>query len=157
MTRPAAAEVGPVGNLTPMRPPAGFEPLRSSAFCETIGPVLISLTEDGPVVGIEIAPQHANSMSRAHGGLLVTVADVAVGQAAKHALPPGTRAVTASLHASFLGSGRVGEWLEAHSRIERVGRTVAHVSCALRIGDRSVATVAATLALTPPETETGSA
>ena len=50
--------------------------------------------------------------------------------------------VTVSLTADFLSDAEVGDWLEAHVTVNRIGKRLAHVSCDLRVGDRHVGAAA---------------
>ena len=67
--------------MTDPNPPPGFEPLfRTSPFLETVGPLFYRRDpERGLVIGLRIAEKHANARGFAHGGLLVTLADIALG------------------------------------------------------------------------------
>ena len=40
--------------------------------------------------------------------------------------------------ADFLSGARVGDWLEAHVTITRLGKRLAYANCDLRVGDRHV-------------------
>jgi hypothetical protein len=48
-----------------------------------------------------------------HGGILASVADVAVGYAMAFASSPPTGLVTASMTLDFAGTARIGDWMEA--------------------------------------------
>src|SRR5437764_10285032 len=75
----------------PLGPPAGFEPLfRTSPFLETVGPFFYRKSPDGSfVVGLRVLPKHANARGAAHGGLLLTLLDIALGyRAALSETPP---------------------------------------------------------------------
>jgi acyl-coenzyme A thioesterase PaaI-like protein len=60
--------------------PPGFEPLfRSSPFLETVGPFFYKKEPDGRfIVGLRILPKHATARGGAHGGILLTLVDVAL-------------------------------------------------------------------------------
>ena len=62
-------------------PPPGFEPLfRTSPFLDHLGPFFMRRLVDGTfVVGVRIQPHHANGRGVAHGGLLMTLCDIALG------------------------------------------------------------------------------
>ena len=70
-------------------PPPGFEPLfRTSPFLDTVGPLFYRRDpERGLVIGLRIAEKHANARGIAHGGLLLTLADIALGY--QHGVWPG--------------------------------------------------------------------
>jgi acyl-coenzyme A thioesterase 13 len=63
--------------------PVGFAPLfRTSPFLDTPGPFCYRLTGQGFVTGVRVAQKHCNARGAAHGGFLVTLADIALGYAA---------------------------------------------------------------------------
>ena len=65
----------------PANPPNGFKPLfRTSPFLDHNGPFFYRENADGTfVVGLRIEPKHANARGSAHGGLLMTLCDIALG------------------------------------------------------------------------------
>jgi hypothetical protein len=79
-------------------PPAGFEPLfRSSPFSETVGPFFYRKEPDGSfVVGMRVLPKHANGRGRPHGGLLLTLLDIALGYRAAFSQEPPAALTTAT-------------------------------------------------------------
>ena len=120
-------------------PPPGFEPLfRTSPFLETIGPVFYRRDPDGTfVVGLRILPKHANARGGAHGGLLMTVLDIALGYRAALTETPPANLITASLTADFIGGAKVGDWVEAHVEVQKVGGRLAFASAFLVVnGER---------------------
>ncbi len=130
--------------------PALFEPLDPSPFTELIGPVYIRAADSVPVLGVRVTAEHSNRRGRAHGGLLMTLADIAVSRASVANLPPGAAIATADLNISFLESVGEGQWLEAAPSVDRVGRALVHASCELRADDALVARVLATIAVRLP-------
>jgi len=59
---------------------AGFETLsRGSPYIEMIGPLYFKPVGEGLLVGIMAETKHCNSAGYAHGDLLTTVADTALG------------------------------------------------------------------------------
>ncbi|MFL5824619.1 MAG: PaaI family thioesterase [Solirubrobacteraceae bacterium] len=136
-----------------MAVPDLFQPLEPSPFGELVGPVFIRRSDSVPVLGVRVGPQHSNRQGRAHGGLLMTLADIAVSRAAAATVPPGGTIATAALQISFLESVGEGEWLEAVPRIDRLGRSLIHASCVVQAGDNVVARVLATIAVRLPVPE----
>jgi acyl-coenzyme A thioesterase 13 len=124
-----------------------FEPLEPSPFGELVGPLYIKSTEADPVLAVRVAPEHANRAGRAHGGLLMTLADIAVSRAVRSQVPPGATFATASLQIAFLQAASEGQWLEAVPRIDRLGRSLIHASCEIRCEDQLVARVLATISV----------
>jgi uncharacterized protein (TIGR00369 family) len=127
-----------------------FEPLDPSPFTELIGPVYIRTADGVPVLGVRVTEEHANRRGRAHGGLMMTLADIAVSRASVATLPPGAAIATADLTISFLESVGQGQWLEAIPSVDRQGRALIHTSCELRADQTPVARVLATIAVRLP-------
>lgn len=127
--------------------PESFEPLSTSPFSERIGPLYVSHRDAQPVIGVRIQPYHANRLGRAHGGLLMTLADVALSRAVREHLPRGATMATADLHIAFLDAIGQDDWLEAVPNVDRIGRALIHASCLLRSGERTVARAMGTFAV----------
>jgi acyl-coenzyme A thioesterase 13 len=127
--------------------PPEFEPLSPSPFSERIGPLYTSTRGSVPVVGVLVEPHHANRAGRAHGGLLMTVADIALSRAVRQHLPPGSTLATADLHIAFLEGIGERDWLEAIPSVDRIGRALIHGSCLLRSRERDVARAMGTFAV----------
>jgi len=123
-----------------MEVPEGFEEVgAASPFTETVGPIYVNASGSVPVLGIRVASHHANRVGRAHGGMLTTLADIAMSRAVVGQLPPGATMTTADLHIAFLDAAGDGQWLVATPRLDRVGRTLIHASCQLTADGRAVA------------------
>jgi uncharacterized protein (TIGR00369 family) len=133
--------------------PAGFEPINASPFSERVGPLYISRRDGVPVLGLQVEPHHANRAGRVHGGLLATLADIAVSRAAWDHVPEGATIATADLHISYLGNVTAGAWVEAWPSIDRVGRAVIHASCLVESDGEPLAKVLATVAVRMPAIE----
>ena len=122
-------------------PPSGFEPLfRSSPFSETVGPFFYRKNPDGTfIVGVRVLPKHANARGGAHGGLLLTLLDIALGYRAAFSQDPPAALTTASLSVDFVGSAKVGDWIEAHVDVQKVGSRLAFSNAFLVVnGERVV-------------------
>src|SRR5262249_16343540 len=121
-------------------PPAGFEPLfRTSPFLETVGPFFYRREGDGFVVALRVLPKHANARGAAHGGLMMTLLDIGLGYRAALSETPPANLITANLTADFVGGAKVGDWVEAHVDVQRVGGRLAFASAFLVVnGERVV-------------------
>ena len=89
-------------------PPQGFEPLfRTSPFLDHNGPFFWKQNDDGTfVVGLRIQPKHANARGGAHGGLLMTMCDIALGYRTTRSQTPSPMLTTASVTTDFAGSAK---------------------------------------------------
>ncbi len=130
-----------------MSVPDGYETFSPSPFGGLVGPLYAGWRDSGPTLAVRVAPEHGNRSGRAHGGLMMTLADIALTRAALEQLPPNARVATADLHISFLESVDEGDWLEAIPSIDRVGRSLIHGSCVLTTGTKTAAKVLATMAV----------
>jgi uncharacterized protein (TIGR00369 family) len=127
--------------------PPGFEPLfRTSPFLETVGPLFYRRTETGFVIGLRINEKHANARGTAHGGLLLTLADVALGYTAAFSEEPPLSLTTANLSVDFAGHARIGDWVEAHVDIQKIGHRLVFANAYLVVGDERIARASAVFA-----------
>jgi acyl-coenzyme A thioesterase PaaI-like protein len=133
-------------------PPPGFEPLfRTSPFLETVGPLFCRKNpERGLVIGLRVAEKHANARGIAHGGLLLTLADIALGYRTAFAQEPPAGLITASLTADFAGSAKLGDWVEAHVDIQKVGGRLAFANAFLMVDGERIVRASAVFARTAP-------
>lgn len=79
-----------------------------------------------------IQPRHElnNSMNIAHGGVLMTLMDAAMGGAARSLQAPGVTVVTIDMQVAFLGPAR-GR-IEAHGSVTKATRTFIFTQCEVR-------------------------
>ena len=119
---------------------AGFEAYAEpSGFLDRIRPFMQRRTETGVIFGVRISDYHCNRRGIAHGGLIVTLADVALGKAGEWFSRPPVSLLTASLTVDFYSVARLGDWIEARTDVSRVGRRVAFGNCYLNVGNKPVA------------------
>lgn len=71
---------------------------------------------------LALGPEHLNNFGVAHGGLIATLLDIAMGTAARSSV--GHPVMTLSMQSSFLAPGR--GVLDAEGRLLRAGRSIAH-------------------------------
>lgn len=126
--------------------PEGFLPLqRSSPFLDLLGPLLQRPAQNGEllVLGLRIEQKHCNASGAAHGGLLATLADVGLGYASAFSVEPPVRLTTVNLSLDYCGAARLGDWLEVHCDILRLGRQIAFADARLRVAGKLVARASA--------------
>jgi uncharacterized protein (TIGR00369 family) len=130
------------------QPPAGFEPLfRTSPFLEAVGPLFYRKEPDGSfVVGLRVLPKHANARGAAHGGLLLTLIDIALGYRAAFSQEPPVSLTTASLSADFLGVAKIGDWVEAHVEVQKLGGRLAFATAFLLVNGERILRASAVFA-----------
>lgn len=123
--------------------PTGFEPAGfTPGFLDHGGPYYLGPAVEGVrVVGLRIMPHHINYQDAAHGGVVSTFADVALSHAVYDAERPRLAPSTVTLTVHYLTSARLGDWLEARVRIDRLGGRTAYTSGAIWRGDEMIATM----------------
>lgn len=138
---------GVTGQATDAVPP-GFVALDPShgPYHDLIGPVHVREGDEGPRFGLRVAERHENQSGMAHGGLLASLVDIALGRVIR-AQADGEAASTVSLTLDFLRPVNPGEWLEASVTVDRLGRRLAFADCSLRAADREVVRARAVFAL----------
>ena len=119
-----------------MKAPRGFRALaRLSPFNAMVGPLYVKRPRGAEVsIGLRIERKHTNSRGICHGGVLATLADLALGYA-MHARSHGmAQFVTAHLAVDYAGAAKVGDWLESKVEIQRIGARLAFANCYLMAG-----------------------
>lgn len=110
--------------------PEDFKPLfRSSPYLDLLGPIYNKKTQAGLVIGLRIAEKHCNARGVAHGGIFSSLADVALGYSAAFQGKEPVPIVTASLSIDYAGSAKLGQWIEVHTDIQKVGKKMAFANC----------------------------
>ncbi|MCZ4322936.1 PaaI family thioesterase [Pseudomonas anguilliseptica] len=110
--------------------PAGFSPLfRSSPFLDLLGPIYNQRSNTGLVIGLRAEEKHCNARGLVHGGVLSSLADVALGYNSAFAEEPPTPIVTTSLTIDYAGTARLGDWITIESDVQKVGKSLAFANC----------------------------
>lgn len=120
--------------------PEGYGPLpRSSNFLQMVGPLYCKPDGDGLILGLRIEERHANSRGIAHGGMLTTLADLALGYNCGRLMAPNQTLITTSITIDFVASASIGDWLEAHTDVQQTGKRLGFANCYLTVGEKRIA------------------
>lgn len=115
--------------------PEGFAPLfRTSPVLDLIGPIYSRGSGNELVLGLRVDQKHCNARGTIHGGILATLADVALGYSMAFATDPPTALVTANLSLDFAGTAQIGNWLETRVDIQKQGARLAFANCFISVG-----------------------
>lgn len=93
--------------------PEGFKALRrgSSRFLSSLGTLYAKGEGGSIVIGLRIDERHLNTRGVAHGGMLVTLADSALGIVIAMSRKPPYPMVTVNLTTDFADVARAGDWV----------------------------------------------
>lgn len=98
--------------------------VRGSAFYRWFGMELGSVEPGVVTLRLALADHHVNIQGLAHGGVLATLADAAMGLAVRSAVEPGRRHVTVAMDVHYLRPV-VRDTVSATGRAVRIGRELA--------------------------------
>jgi len=133
------------------QPAEGFLPVESTGpFMATLGPLYYRPVEGGVIIALRVAEKHLNRRGIAHGGMLVTLADSAMGMNLARAREPRLWTVTTSLSTEFVDAARRGDWVEAHVDILKLGRRLAYANCYLIVGAKRILRASGVFAVVRP-------
>ena len=119
--------------------PAGFEPLfRTSPFTDLIGPLYSRGKRQDLEIGMHVEEKHCNARGTVHGGILATLADIALGYTMAFATDPPTGLVTSNLTLDFAATARVGDWLRTSVDIQKQGKRLSFANCYIYVGDERI-------------------
>lgn len=96
----------------------------------------IKMNEVGPgyaKISVTTNKDHANHLEMVHGGLLLTMADSAMGNAIRSL---GILAVTVDLSTSIMAPGPVNEEIVARGKVVKAGRTMIFAESRVYAGDK---------------------
>jgi uncharacterized protein (TIGR00369 family) len=112
---------------------------RPSNFNSLCGPYYEKI-ENGIRVGmgLRIEDKHLNQRDITHGGMLMALADNAMGDAAARAYQGKAGLVTVSMNSEFMKAAQLGDWVEARPMVHKRGRNMAFVECQLCVDGRAI-------------------
>lgn len=111
-----------------------------------IGTQLINFGNGSADVVLPLSEPHLNSSGTVQGGILCSLADVAMGTAVFTKIEKGDRFTTTNLNAMFYQPATSGKLLAA-ARVVHPGRTLMHTECDITADCRMVAKMSATFAI----------
>ena len=119
--------------------PAGFKPLfRTSPVIDLIGPVYSKGEGEDLVLGLRVDRKHCNMRGTLHGGILATLADVALGYTIAFSTNPPTGLITANLSLDFAGTAKIGDWIEARVDVQKKGSRLSFANCYVSVGESRI-------------------
>lgn len=120
--------------------PAGFNPVsHKSNALQLLGPFYQRGTGAGMVIAFRAAEKHANLRGFVHGGVLASLADIALGYVTVFGSDPPRPFVTVSLTINYTNAAKIGDWIEARVDWIRTGKTMSFANCYLTVGELPIA------------------
>ncbi|WP_305825515.1 PaaI family thioesterase [Massilia brevitalea] len=119
--------------------PAGFERLkRGGPYMANLGDLYCSREGGAIIIGMRITENHTNMRGIAHGGMLSSLADSALGLGLTMHCEGRQSFVTVNLSTDFIDAARPGDWVEAHVDIQKLGGRVAFANCQLQVRGKRI-------------------
>ena len=129
------------------RIPEGFHRIeRLSPFNALVGPLYERRDGETVSIGLAIEARHTNSRGICHGGVLATLADLALGYAMLAKSGDKGSFVTAHLAVDYAGAAKAGDWVESRAQIQRVGSRLAFANCYLVVDEKPIVRASAIFA-----------
>jgi len=123
---------------------------RPNPFNQMVGPFYEKREGEAVSLGLYIEEKHTNSRGICHGGLLATMADLALGYACLaegKAAGGHTSFVTVSLTLDYAGSARPGDWVQSVAEVQKAGTRLAFANCYLEANRVRIVRASAIFAL----------
>lgn len=121
--------------------PEGYVATRlSDPFEIHVGPIFEKGEKGSKSFALKVDPRHVNMRGVVHGGMLLTFADAAFGQAAWDATERAP-SVTLEMQAQFLRSAALGDLIEVRPELTRKTRALLFIRGDFRVGDETVFTL----------------
>jgi acyl-coenzyme A thioesterase 13 len=132
----------------PAAVPEGYEVVKRTqgpGFGGLVGPFYAKREGREISLGLRLEPRHLNSRGSCHGGLLATLADVALGYACAAASEDGQgrNFVTIDLSIEYLAGTQAGDWLYSEVQVLNADTRTAAAAGHLLVDGRPVARISA--------------
>lgn len=102
-----------------------------TGFFQEVGAQIERYSFDEVVIALDLEPRHLNNASTLHGGVIATLADVAMAMAGTYVELASERrvAITLSMSLSFTGIVKAGTRIRAIGRCRSAGHKIFMSSC----------------------------
>jgi acyl-coenzyme A thioesterase 13 len=119
--------------------PPEFRPLfRKSPVLDLIGPLYCRGEGVDLTIGLRVEEKHCNARGTVHGGILATLADVALGYTMAFSSTPPANLITANLTLDFAATAKIGDWLEARVDVQKRGSRLSFANCYISVNEQRI-------------------
>ena len=122
--------------LNKAHPPDGFEIFARAISPFNLGmmPLWCRRDDSDFSIGLRLEKKHCNYQLFMHGGAVATLADMDMGLVHRRSGEPRVHTVTASMTVDYIGSAKVGEWVEGTAKVLKQGRRLYFSECLITVG-----------------------
>jgi uncharacterized protein (TIGR00369 family) len=99
--------------------------------------------DEVPLSGNGGRDKHTNGHGLIHGGLIATLANIAMGYSCGYQLG-APQMVTIGLAVDYIGGAQVGQWLAVEPEVIKIGSTICFAQCFVKADDVVIARANAT-------------
>lgn len=131
--------------------PDGYLPFTMSmGFIDHVGPLYWIPDKERFRMAFRVEARHLNPARIAHGGMLLTVADMTLTLGT--CVIAGVNAFLPTVHmdCEFLAPARLGDWVEGRVRITRATRRMAFATCTLEVDGAALMRASAVMVIPKP-------
>ncbi|MFV8816630.1 PaaI family thioesterase [Haliea sp. E17] len=120
--------------------PDDFEPMPEGlGFIDSFKPLYRRYRNGTVDFGLQVGPQHCNSLGICHGGVIMTLADIAAASGATLASERRAAAPTVNISLDFIAAGKLGQWLQSELEGVSVRKNFGFAHGLIRNGERVIA------------------
>ena len=112
-----------------------------------IGPIYTRGKGKDLVLALRAEKKHCNMRGTVHGGIVATLADIALGYTLAFSSKPPLGAVTVNLSLDFAGTAQKGDWLETRVDVQKKGGRLAFANCYISVGELRIVRASAVFAV----------
>jgi uncharacterized protein (TIGR00369 family) len=116
---------------------------KDQSFNDALYPAYIKVDDSGPTVGLLLEKQHCNFVGFCHGGVMMTLMDIALSGAVCFALGKYTSTPTVSSSFDFMAGAKEGDWIYGDIHSVKLTRTMGFASATIEGPNGSVARASA--------------
>lgn len=98
---------------------------RRSPLTDPWAPIYARTEAEAVILGLWAREPHVNGRGFVHGGLIMALADNAMGLSCVQVLGGDASMVTVNMTVDFLGTAQLGQWLSFETRFVKAGGTLA--------------------------------
>ena len=116
--------------------PPGYRRLNFAgvAFNVLIGPIYLKLDGKDATLGFRVQQSHCNPAGMLHGGMMMTMADMASGFVVGFKAGIDKFMPTINMTFDFVAPGKAGDWIDCRGEVVRVTRNMAFATVSLLCG-----------------------